>query len=168
MRLVWTLLAAVVVPTPGKAQSEADTSAVLLVAWDTLVGQAPYSHPEGETYLACLTSSYMGSRPRFEDLSPAVHETLARILREDRSVALTTGCTVDWTNTTRTRPMIDAEGRPAIDVQLTRLEFLTPNRVEVGMHVGAGARWGIGTRCIIEHQPDATWSVEDCRVIVQR
>jgi hypothetical protein len=65
-------------------------------------------------------------------------------------------------------PMLDAEGRPAIDVQLIRLEFDNPNRAVVGLHLGAGARWGTGTDCTLGRRTDVMWEVEDCRAIVHR
>jgi hypothetical protein len=111
----------------------------------------------------------MGEPPRFGNLSPSVRDTFVGILTEDRSVVLTTGCTARWTDTSLDPPpMLDAQGRAAIDVELIRLAFETPNRVEVGLHVGAGARWGTGTNCVLERQANATWAVENCRRIVDR
>jgi hypothetical protein len=142
---------------------------VVLAAWDRLVGSAPFSHPDGITQLACLTSGLMGEAPRFANLSPGVSDALVGILTHDRSVVLTTGCAVDLTDASRDAPpMLDAQGRAAIDVQLIRLAFETPSRAEVGLHVGAGARWGTGTNCAVERQDNATWTVETCRRVVDR
>jgi hypothetical protein len=168
MRIAWALLAAVTLPTSGEAQSQVDSAAVILVAWDRLVGSAPFAHPEGRTRLACLTSGPSGSRPHFGDLPSDVQEEFSRILVEDRSVELTTGCTTRLPNTQELGPMSDAEGRPAIDVQLILFEAAPPDRFEVGMLVAAGPLWGRGTHCALERRPDATWRVEDCRVIVHR
>lgn len=169
MRWLYALLAGLVLPTASEAQSRADTTAVLLSAWDRLVGSTPFRHPQGTTSFACLTSGRMGTPPRFGDLSPAVRDELLEVLAERRSVRWTTGCGVNLADPTADpHPMLDAQGRPAIDVQLFHFVFDAAARAEVGLHVAAGGRWGSGDRCILERRPDATWSVVTCRRVVDR
>lgn len=171
MRMFWILLAAMVLPAPSSAQSQADSAAVILVAWDRLVGSAPFPHPEGATRLACFSSGPMGRPSDFEDLSMPVQETVARTLTDGRAVELTTGCKVDLSTLPADGsmvPMLDAEGRAAVDVQLFLLELETPTRAEVGLHVGAGGRWGEGSRCTLERRPDGGWAVGACRSVVRR
>lgn len=168
MRLPAAFLAlTLVLPSDVEAQSVADTSAVLLVAWDTVVGSVPFSHPEAATSLACLASGPLGSRPHFADLSSDVRKDFVDVLAQRRSVVLTTGCVIDRT-TQPTFPMRDREGRFAIEVQLTRLDFAGPDSAEVAMHVGAGGTWGRGTLCVIERAAPARWVVDGCRVTVHR
>ena len=164
--VVIAILAAIILPLVddsaddsaggASAQSPRDTTAVLLAAWDSFVGEAPFAHPAGQTFRACLTSGRL--------LSDAVLRDFDGILRRERSVVRVDGCALDSARTFGGW-IRDDQGEPAIVVQLTRLQFDGSERVTLGLHVLAGGLWGRGGQCHLERD-EATdaWAVEACQV----
>ena len=148
-----------------RAQSASDSASVVLAAWDSMMGSAPYEHPAGRTSTICLSARHL---PRASGQDSTALDGLLRSLRsaiENRpDLSVGESCQPEPAATYGIWIMTAAQ-EPAIVAHVSLPQFRADGTGEI--HIGnvRAGRWARFVSCYLELK-GSRWHVVQCETVM--
>lgn len=148
-----------------RAQSSSDSVSVVLAAWDTMMGSAPYAHPGGRTSTICLSARHL-PRASGQD-STALNELLLSLRsavgeRADLSVGYS--CLPEPAATYGIWIMTPAQ-EPAIVAHISLPQFRADGTGEIRIGNVRAGRWARIVSCYLKLS-ESRWHVVQCETVM--